>query len=53
VAPAPRGAWPLGVIGEYAIDDAHLLDYARRAKTADGFARYLDAYVLKRAAQPA
>jgi len=53
VAPAPRGAWPLGVIGEYAIDDAHLLDYARRAKTADGFARYLDEYVLKRAAQPA
>jgi len=53
VAPAPRGAWPLGVIGEYAIDDAHLLDYARRAKTADGFARYLDEFVLKRAAQPA
>jgi glutaconate CoA-transferase subunit A len=53
VAPAPRGAWPLGVIGEYAIDDAHLLEYARRAKTADGFARYLDEFVLKRAAQPA
>jgi len=53
VAPAPRGAWPLGVIGEYAIDDAHLLEYARRAKTAEGFARYLDEFVLKRAAQPA
>jgi len=53
VAPAPRGAWPLGVIGEYAIDDAHLLEYARRAKTAVGFARYLDEFVLKRAAQPA
>jgi glutaconate CoA-transferase subunit A len=53
IAPAPRGAWPLGVIGEYAIDDAHLLEYARRAKTAEGFARYLDEFVLKRAAQPA
>jgi len=53
IAPAPRGAWPLGVIDEYAIDDAHLLEYARRAKTAEGFARYLDEFVLKRAAQPA
>jgi len=53
IAPAPRGAWPLGVIDEYAIDDAHLLEYARRAKTAEGFARYLDEFVRKRAAQPA
>jgi glutaconate CoA-transferase subunit A len=53
VARAPRGAWPLGVIGEYGIDDAHILEYARRAKTADGFARYLDEFVLRRAAQPA
>jgi glutaconate CoA-transferase, subunit A len=53
VACAPRGAWPLGVIDEYGIDDAHLLEYARLAKTSEGFARYLDEYVLKRAAQPA
>jgi len=53
VAPAPRGAWPLGVVGEYGIDDAHILEYARRARTADGFARYLDEFVLARAAQPA
>ncbi|MGW8270969.1 MAG: CoA transferase subunit A [Burkholderiales bacterium] len=53
VARAPRGAWPLGVIGEYGIDDAHILEYARRAKTADGFARYLDEFVTRRAAQPA
>lgn len=53
VAPAPRGAWPLGVIGEYGIDDAHLLEYAREARTAEGFARYLEQFVLPRAAQPA
>jgi len=53
VARAPRGAWPLGVIGEYGIDDAHILEYARRATTAEGFARYLDEFVLKRSAQPA
>jgi glutaconate CoA-transferase subunit A len=53
IAPAPRGAWPLGVIGEYGIDDAHILEYARRAKTADGFARYLDEFVHRRTAQPA
>ena len=53
VAPAPRGAWPLGVPGEYGIDDAHLAEYARAAKTAEGFARYLDEFVLKRSPQPA
>lgn len=53
VARAPRGAWPLGVAGEYAVDDAHLLEYAKLAKTAEGFARYLDAFVLRRSPQPA
>jgi glutaconate CoA-transferase subunit A len=47
VAPAPRGAWPLGVPGAYGIDDAHLLHYARLAKTAEGFRQYLDEFVLK------
>jgi glutaconate CoA-transferase subunit A len=47
VAPAPRGAWPLGVVDEYPIDDAHLLEYARLAKTPAGFQRYLESYVLK------
>jgi glutaconate CoA-transferase subunit A len=47
VAPAPRGAWPLGVPGAYGIDDAHLMHYARLAKTADGFRRYLDEFVFK------
>lgn len=46
VAPAPRGAWPLGVPGAYGIDDAHLQQYARQAKTAEGFRKYLDEFVL-------
>jgi glutaconate CoA-transferase subunit A len=48
VAHAPRGAWPLGVIDEYPIDDAHLASYAKAAKTREGFARYLDEFVLGR-----
>jgi glutaconate CoA-transferase subunit A len=47
VAPAPRGAWPLGVPGAYGIDDAHLRHYARLAKTAEGFRKYLDEFVFK------
>ena len=45
LAPAPRGAWPLGIAGLYAIDDAHLAHYARAARTREGFARYLDDFV--------
>ncbi len=45
VAVAPKGAWPLGVAGLYAIDDAHLARYARAAKTREGFQRYLDEFV--------
>lgn len=46
VAPAPRGAWPLGVAGCYGIDDAHLAHYAREARSAEGFRRYLEEFVL-------
>jgi glutaconate CoA-transferase subunit A len=45
VAHAPRGAWPLGVIDVYPIDDAHLAQYAVAAKTQEGFERYLDEFV--------
>ncbi|MGH8687475.1 MAG: CoA transferase subunit A [Burkholderiales bacterium] len=45
VAPAPRGAWPLGVPGAYGIDDAHVQTYARMAKTESGFRQYLDEFV--------
>ena len=48
VAPAPRGAWPLGVPGLYGIDDAHVRQYARLAKTAAGFKKYLDEFVWNR-----
>jgi glutaconate CoA-transferase, subunit A len=46
LAPAPRGAWPLGVADEYPIDDEHLMTYARAAKTREGFRRYLEQWVL-------
>jgi glutaconate CoA-transferase subunit A len=47
VAPSPRGAWPLGVADEYAIDDAHLVRYAQAARTRPGFERYLEEFVLR------
>jgi len=46
VAEAPRGAWPLGVAGAYPVDDAHLAAYARAASSPEGFARYLEEWVL-------
>jgi glutaconate CoA-transferase subunit A len=55
VAPAKRGAWPLGVPGLYDIDDAHLMRYAKAAKTREGFQRYLDEFVCtpKKSSLPA
>ncbi len=47
VARVPRGAWPLGVADQYPIDDAHLLHYARAARTREGFGRYLEEFVLR------
>ena len=40
IAEAPRGAWPLGFLDMYPPDEAHLADYAQRARTAEGFADY-------------
>jgi glutaconate CoA-transferase, subunit A len=48
-APAKRGAWPLGIAGVYDIDDAHLVKYAKAARTREGFQRYLDEFVCTRA----
>jgi glutaconate CoA-transferase subunit A len=45
VAHAPRGAWPLGMPGVYGADDLHLSQYAKAAKTREGFQRYLDEWV--------
>ena len=46
LAPAPRGAWPLGMPGVYGADDVHISQYAKAAKTREGFQRYLDEWVL-------
>ena len=45
IAQATRGAWPLGVAGLYDVDDAHLMRYARAAKTREGFRDYLSEFV--------
>jgi glutaconate CoA-transferase subunit A len=45
-AQAPRGAWPLGVPGLYGVDDTHLSQYAKAARTREGFQSYLDEWVL-------
>ncbi len=42
VASAPKGAKPLGLRGCYEADVQELQDYARLAKTAQGFERYLE-----------
>ena len=47
VAQAPRGAWPVGLRRTYPRDDGHLARYAELAATPEGFARYLDRYVLE------
>ena len=41
VAPAPHGAWPLGLPGAYEPDQDELACYAAAARTADGFREYL------------
>jgi glutaconate CoA-transferase, subunit A len=48
VAQAPRGAWPLGIADVYSIDDAHLAQYAKAARTREGFQRYLDEFVWRK-----
>jgi glutaconate CoA-transferase subunit A len=50
VAIEPRGAWPLPLPDHYAIDAAHMTEYARLAATPEGFADYLQRYVHERRA---
>lgn len=54
-AKAERGAWPLAVPGVYGIDDLHISQYAKAARTREGFARYLEQWVLtpKKSSSPA
>ena len=49
VAVAAHGAWPSALLDEYSADAAHLREYARAARTADGFQDYLDRHVLAHA----
>jgi glutaconate CoA-transferase subunit A len=49
VAEAPEGARPVGFLDFYPADEAHLTDYARLARSAEGFA----AYLAREAAAPA
>lgn len=48
IAQAPRGAWPVGLRRSYPPDHDHLRRYAELAASADGFARYLEGFVLER-----
>jgi glutaconate CoA-transferase subunit A len=50
---AARGAWPSALLDEYPADAAHLAEYARLARSEEGFRQYLQSYVLAPAAQAA
>ena len=42
---AKHGAWPCGLWDLYPTDESHFRRYAELARSADGFARYLDEFV--------
>jgi glutaconate CoA-transferase subunit A len=44
IAIAERGAWPLGLWGEYAPDSAEIARYAQMARTPEGFRAYMDGF---------
>ena len=46
VVETPFGAHPTAVLGRYRGDDRHFGDYVEASQTPDGFAGYLDRYVL-------
>jgi glutaconate CoA-transferase subunit A len=43
---AERGARPAALLDEYGFDQAYVSDYARAAKTEDGFRAWLDREVF-------
>jgi glutaconate CoA-transferase subunit A len=45
VAHVPRGAWPLGLVGRYDQDAAHIRAYAAAARSVEGFSGYLATHV--------
>jgi glutaconate CoA-transferase subunit A len=44
---APRGAWPIGLWGEYPADTAEIARYAAMARTPAGFAVYMDGFARR------
>lgn len=48
IAVAQGGAAPVGLTGAYPPDEALLADYARAARTPDGFTGWMETHVLKR-----
>ncbi len=47
-AVAKQGAWPCGLWDLYPADEVHYRRYGELARTADGFAHYLDEFVHQR-----
>jgi glutaconate CoA-transferase subunit A len=45
IAVAARGAWPVGLVDRYAQDEAQIARYAALARTAEGFAEYLNEWL--------
>ncbi len=53
VAMAPQGAAPIGLYGEYPADESTLADYAREARSVEGFEGWLARYLAVHAAADA
>lgn len=53
VALAPRGAWPIALLDEYGFDAEHVAEYARMARTEEGFRAYCERFVFGAGAAPA
>ncbi len=45
IALAPRGAWPLALLDRYALDADVVGEYAKLARTEDGFRNFLDRWL--------
>ena len=50
VALAPRGAWPVGLVDHYPQDETEIARYTAAARTPEGFASYLSAWLGERRA---
>jgi glutaconate CoA-transferase subunit A len=50
IAVAKQGAWPLGLLDHYPMDDASIGRYVSMAKTREGFASFLDEWLDRRRA---